>query len=220
MGKQYFVVLVDDEEKVHHTIKLYLERNDALGTLKSFCTPVELLEYLKTTADVIDLILLDIHFKNSGLSGLEAIPFIREEYLYVPIILLTGMDSEAIREAERFSNTYFIPKPVNSAQLIKMIRLYVGRSEHATSQLGKLETKIQEHLDYQTLLEEEVKRVEEDRDEIRRRLDGSNEIKAFENVKAIISGILKDSEVSDYAIKDLEDISSGATSFSAGWSTD
>ncbi len=107
MGKQYFVVLVDDEEKVHHTIKLYLERNDALGTLKSFYTPVELLEYLKTTADVIDLILLDIHFKNSGLSGLEAIPFIREEYLYVPIILLTGMDSEAIREAERFSNTLY-----------------------------------------------------------------------------------------------------------------
>jgi CheY-like chemotaxis protein len=206
MGKPYFVVLVDDEEKVHHTIKLYLERNNALRTLKSFYTPVELLEYLKTTADAIDLILLDIHFKNSGLSGLEAIPFIRDEYPYIPIILLTGMDSEAIREAESFSNTYFIPKPVNSAQLIKMISFYVGRSEHAANQLRELETKIREHLDYQTLLEEEVKRVEEDRDEIRRRLDSSNEIKAFENVKTIISSILKNSEVTDYAIEDLENV--------------
>ena len=80
MENQYFVVLVDDEEKVHHTIKIYLERNNALKAFKSFYTPLELIEYLKTTDDSVDLILLDIHFKNAGLSGLEAIPFIREEY--------------------------------------------------------------------------------------------------------------------------------------------
>ncbi|MFH0845115.1 MAG: response regulator [Pseudomonadota bacterium] len=206
METGYFVVLVDDEEKVHHTIKLYLERNDALKSLKSFLSPIELLEYLKTTNDPIDLILLDIHFKNSGLSGLEAIPFIREEYPYLPIILLTGMDSEAIKEAQRFTNTYLIPKPVTGANLIKMINFYVGKSEHEAKELIHLEKKIKEHLEYQSMLEEEFKQVEDDRDRIKERLDQSNEKKAFENVKNIISSLLKNSEVTDYAIEDLETI--------------
>lgn len=204
MKNKYFVVLVDDEEKVHNTIRLYLERNDVLEDLKSFYTPVDLLEYLKITDDPIDLILLDIHFKSAGLSGLDAIPFIREEHPYLPIVLLTGMDSEAIREAEGFTNTYFIPKPVTSNHLIRMIDFYIGRSEHESKELKEMEEKIEEHLEYQTLLEEEVKKIEEDRDKIKDRLDSSDEMKAFENLKAIIDNILKNSEMTDYAIEDLE----------------
>ncbi len=206
MENQYFVVLVDDEEKVHNTIRLYLERQNVLKELRYFYTPVELLVYLKTTGDPIDLILLDIHFKNSGLSGLEAIPFIREEFPYLPIILLTGMDSEAIKEAEAFTNTYFIPKPVTSSHLIKMLNFYVGKSEHDAKELTELEKKIKEHSEYQALLEDEVKRIEEDRDDIKERLDSSDEKKAFENVKTIISNILNNSEMTDYAIEDLETI--------------
>jgi len=206
MEHQYFVILVDDEEKVHNTIRVYLERNNVLKELKSFYAPIELIEYLKTTNDPMDLILLDIHFKNSGLTGLDVIPFIREEYPYLPIILLTGMDSEAIKEAESFTNTYFIPKPVNSSHLVKLINFYVGKSEHEAMELTELERKIKEHLDYQTLLEEEVKQVEEDRDEIKSRLDSSDEKRAFESVKTIISNILKNSEITDYAVEDLENI--------------
>ena len=206
MENQYFVVLVDDEEKVHHTIKLYLERNNVLRGLKSFYTPIEVLEYLKTTNDPIDLILLDIHFKDSGLSGLEAIPFIREDFPYLPIILLTGMDSEAIKEAEAFTNIYFIPKPVTSGHLIKMINFYVGKSEHEAKELTELEKKIKEHLEYQSLLEDEVKKVEDDRDKYKDRLDSSDEKTAFENVKTIIRNMLKNAEMTDYAIEDLENI--------------
>ncbi|MCF8063485.1 MAG: response regulator [Deltaproteobacteria bacterium] len=206
MPEGYFVVLADDEEKVHHTIRLYLERNEVLKELESFYTPLDLLEYLKTTDDPVDVILLDIHFKDSGLSGLDAIPFIREEAPYVPIILLTGMDSEAIREAEGFANTYFIPKPVSSGQLIKMIDFYVGKGEHETREIRELEKRIQEHLEYQTLLEEEVKRVEEDRDKIRDRLEGTDGGKTFESLRKIIDNILKNSEMTDYAIEDLESI--------------
>lgn len=206
MENQYFVILVDDEEKVHNTIRVYLERNNVLKELKSFYAPIELIEYLKTTNDPMDLILLDIHFKNSGLTGLDVIPFIREEYPYLPIILLTGMDSEAIKEAESFTNTYFIPKPVNSSHLVKLINFYVGKSEHEARELTELETRIKEHLDYQSLLEEEVKQVEEDRDEIKSRLDRSDEKRAFESVKTIIGNILKNSEITDYAVEDLENI--------------
>ncbi|MBW1861090.1 MAG: response regulator [Deltaproteobacteria bacterium] len=206
MEHQYFVILVDDEEKVHNTIRVYLERNNVLKELKSFYAPIELIEYLKTTNDPMDLILLDIHFKNSGLTGLDVIPFIREEYPYLPIILFTGMDSEAIKEAESFTNTYFIPKPVNSSHLVKLINFYVGKSEHEAMELTELERKIKEHLDYQSLLEEEVKQVEEDRDEIKSRLDSSDEKRAFESVKTIISNILKNSEITDYAVEDLENI--------------
>ena len=45
-----------------------------------------------------------------------------------------------------------------------------------------------------------------DRDEIKDRLDRSDEKRAFENVKTIINNILKNSEITDYAIEDLEEI--------------
>ena len=206
MSEGYFVVLVDDEEKVHQTIRLYLESNSSLKEIKSLYAPLDLLEYLKTTTDPVDVILLDIHFKNAGLSGLDAIPFIREEAPYVPIILLTGMDTEAIREAESFANTYFIPKPVSSEQLTKMIDFYVGKSEHEAREIRELEKRIQEHLDYQSLLEEEVKRVEEDRDKIQDKLASADGKKAFESLRGVIGNILKNSEMTDYAIEDLEGI--------------
>lgn len=206
MANNYFIVLVDDEEKVHSAIRVYLERNEVLGGLKSFYSPVEVMEYLKTTNDRVDLILLDIHFKDSGLSGLEVIPFIREEYPYIPIILLTGMDTDAIKEAQAFTNTYFIPKPVTGAHLIKMIQFYVGKSEHEARQLTDLEARMKEHMEYQSLLEEEVKRVEEDRARISARLEGTEEKKAFENVKEIIGNLLKNCEITDYAVEDLESI--------------
>jgi DNA-binding response OmpR family regulator len=204
MSKGYFIILADDEEKVHNTIRRYLEQNNVIEEMKSFYTPLDLLEYLKTTDDPIDLVLLDIHFKNSGLSGLEAIPFIREEYPYLPIILLTGMDTDAIREAETFTNTYFIPKPVSGGHLVKMIDFYVGKSEHEAREISELEKTIKEHLDYQLLLEEEVKKVEEDRDKIKDKLDGTDSKRAFESLRQIIGNILKNSEITDYAIEDLE----------------
>jgi len=205
-SNKYLIVLADDEEKVHNTIRHYLEQNDLISEMKSFYTPLDLLEYLKTTRDRIDVILLDIHFKNSGLSGLESIPFIREEYPYLPIILLTGMDSDAIREAGTFANTYFIPKPVSGGHLVKMIDFYVGKSEHESREIKELEDKIREHLDYQKLLEEEVQRVEEDRDKIRDKLESTDSKKAFESLRSIIDNILKNSEITDYAIEDLEEI--------------
>ena len=87
-----------------------------------------------------------------------------------------------------------------------MIHFYVGKSEHESRELKELEQKIEEHMEYQSLLEEEVRRVEEDRDEIRSRLDKSEEKRAFENVKKIVGNILKNSEMTDYAVEDLERI--------------
>jgi hypothetical protein len=48
--------------------------------------------------------------------------------------------------------------------------------------------------------------VEEDRDKIRGRLEGSDEKKAFENVKTIVQNLLKNCEMTDYAVEDLEEI--------------
>ena len=44
MENQYFVVLVDDEEKVHNTIRLYLERNNVLKEIKSFYKVIKIAE--------------------------------------------------------------------------------------------------------------------------------------------------------------------------------
>ena len=58
--------------------------------MQSFYDPVSFLEFLKSARESPDLVLLDVHFENAGLSGIDILPFIREDQPYLPVILLTG----------------------------------------------------------------------------------------------------------------------------------
>ncbi len=203
----YFFVLVDDDPRIHEFLVQTLADDGLLRRHINFEDPVSFIEFLKDCEDEPDAILLDIHFENAGLSGVDIIPFIREDYPYVPIILLTGMDNEAMQEAEEYHYTYFIPKPVTPENLTKMIRFYMGKSQKSSRVVQELTHELAEYREYQKLLEDEIKALQSDKDSHKdKKGHRDKREKLFQRTNEILAGILHNSEIMPSFVKDLESI--------------
>ncbi|CCO23253.1 response regulator [Maridesulfovibrio hydrothermalis] len=204
---QYFFVLADDDPRLHEYTVSILEDAGILEKHKSFYDPVSFLAFLKESDDEPDVILLDVHFEGSGLSGVDIIPFIREEYPYIPVILLTGMDAEATDEAQSDVFTYFIPKPVTEDHLLRMLHFYLGKSKKSAEQINTLISEMEEFKGYHQLLEEEVEHLQGEQ----RRLEelsktGRTDGKGFEKLTEILESLLTKSEAMPSFIADLEKV--------------
>lgn len=139
------IVLVDDEPRIHAMIRETLQGQDFFDLLECFADPVSFLEHLRQTPRPPALVLLDVHFENSGLSGIDIIPYVREDYPYLPIVLLTGMESEAIEESQNYDCVYYIPKPVQPAQLVRMVRYYLGTGRKTGHRTEAMARSLDEH---------------------------------------------------------------------------
>jgi CheY-like chemotaxis protein len=207
---QYFFALVDDEPRIHEFLVQVLREEGLMEQHASFYDPVSFLDYLQTAEEEPDIVLLDIHFENSGLSGVDILPHIREEFPFLPIILLTGMDSDAIKEAEDYQCTYFIPKPVSPEHLSKMIRFYMGKSRKSSDLLQNLTHELKDYREYQQLLEEEIESLQSAPRKEPKTSKGKSarekSAKAFQRIHDLLSSILQNSEIMPSFIKDLEGV--------------
>jgi FixJ family two-component response regulator len=211
-GSGYFIALVDDEPRIHEAVSSMLDASGMLRRRVSFEDPVGFLSWLKETEEVPDLILLDVHFENAGLSGVDILPFIREDHPYLPVILLSGMDTDAMREAQEFPCTYFIPKPVGQEQLTRMISFYLGKSRKSGEYIEQLEEELDEVKEYQSLLEEELDKLSRETAEAKTAEEPAEEKKSkrgkkpFEKIKEILASLLPRSEITPSFVEDLEAI--------------
>ncbi len=199
-----FIVLVDDDPRIHQSIKTIIDDAGIARRLESFYDPVSFLEFLKGADALPDIVLLDVHFENSGLSGVEILPFIREDYPFLPVILLTGMEGSDIEESQDFECVYYIPKPVSPEQLVRMIRYYLGMARKSSERTAELSRDLAEHKKLVSDLKTEIAQAEiaswdeGDRD--------GKETDACSRILEILRTVLKNCEPAPSFIKDVEDL--------------
>jgi CheY-like chemotaxis protein/mRNA-degrading endonuclease RelE of RelBE toxin-antitoxin system len=210
----YFFALVDDEPRIHEFLVQTLREAGMLQRHESFFSPLEFLEFLEQGDEEPDIVLLDINFENAGLSGVDILPHIREDFPYLPVILLTGMDNDALREAEEYEMVYFIPKPVQPDQLTRMIRFYMGKSKKSSELIQHLAHELQDFKEYHKLLEEEIESLQSELEAPAEAAEQPAEVreprekkeKAFQRVQDLVSSILQNSDIMPSFIKDLKGI--------------
>lgn len=107
------LLVVDDEPVVRiscqrtledegHAVKLLDRAEDAMAVLE---------------AERFDAVLLDL--KMPGMSGLELLGLIREQWPHLPVVIMTGYATrETKREAERQGATTWLPKPFGPPELL------------------------------------------------------------------------------------------------------
>jgi len=134
-------LIIDDEESVHITVRSALDicRINVLG---EFYDPVSAIEHLESDEPLPDIILLDVNFETSALSGIDALEIIRESYPLIPVILLTGMSGDTIEPAHEHDLVYYISKPINPEQLCNSIRYYYKSSIKYIDKLKSVEEEI------------------------------------------------------------------------------
>ena len=127
------VLVVDDEPRMIHFIRLNLEHD---GFLVSEATSgARALEQLRD--QLPDLILLDVMMPD--LDGFETLTLIRE-ISSVPVIMLTakGEEDDRVRGLELGADDY-ITKPFSPRELVSRVRAVLRRTEPAAAEGGVLE---------------------------------------------------------------------------------
>lgn len=203
---KYFFVLADDDPRLHEYAVSILDEAGMMEKHESFYDPVSFLAYLKEAEEEPDAVLLDVHFEGSGLSGVDILPYIREDYPYLPVVLLTGMDAEATDEAQSDVFTYFIPKPVSAPQLTSMLHFYLGKSKKSAEQVDKFMQEMADIKGYHKLLEEEVEHLQEEQNKSLEQQSEAKVDKSFEKVTEILESILTKSQPMPSLIADLEKV--------------
>lgn len=199
------VAIVDDEPRIHEMIRDVLAKEQIADRFDDFFEPFTFLEFLKQTPPdgLPDIVLLDVNFENAGLSGIDILPFIREDHPFLPVVLLTGMEGEEIEDAQEFECTYFIPKPVSPDHLVKMIRFYLGKGKKSAGRIQEMNRDLDEHRQLLDLLESELKQASSSQDPAGPDADRKG-TKPFERFEEVLLLILKNTRMLDSFRQDLK----------------
>ncbi|MBU0996285.1 MAG: response regulator [Proteobacteria bacterium] len=198
-----FILLVDDEPRIHEMIGGIFNQSDRIARFDSYYDPLSFLESLNQMEMAPDMVLLDVHFENSGLTGIDILPFIREKHPYLPIVLLTGMEGKEIEDAQDFECTYFIPKPVNPDHLLRMVFFYLGKAQKSGSRIEKLSRDLDEHKALLDVIEEELSVYEKASNDMSS-IPSNRESKAFERVMEVLLSVLKTCDMASSFSQDLK----------------
>ncbi len=115
MGKDIFVMVLDDEPIVGERLKPVLEKKGF--QVETFTESQKALERLKEKT--FQVLVTDL--KMSGLSGMDILRFLKDCQAETRVIVITGYATiERAREAQ-YMNAKFIPKPFKLEQIVKMV---------------------------------------------------------------------------------------------------
>ena len=128
--KRYKILVVDDEKRIVHFVRLNLE-HDGFDVLAAY-DGTEALKRVRE--DLPDLVLLDVMLPD--MDGFEVLRLIRE-VSDVPVIMVTakGEEEDIVRGLELGADDY-ITKPFSPRELVSRIRAVLRRYEAAGGQLG------------------------------------------------------------------------------------
>jgi CheY-like chemotaxis protein len=124
------ILIVDDSMVDRRLAKAILENGMECAIVEADCAEAAI-EYLETVA-VPDLILTDLQMP--GLNGLELVERVREEWLSLPVILMTAAGSEDIAsQALRVGAASYVPKKRLGNDLIPtVLRVLAGVKQEQT----------------------------------------------------------------------------------------
>jgi CheY-like chemotaxis protein len=119
------IVIIDDDPDVNVVLSRRLKK---LGYhAEAYEEPSEAIKQIRSKKP--DLVISDINMP--GLNGFEVCNLIREDpkTQHIPIIMITGID-EARKQAAAMggNDIYYLSKPVESEDLLKVIRIALSAS--------------------------------------------------------------------------------------------
>lgn len=113
------ILIVDDHEVVRQGLKMFLSFEDDLEIVGEATNGEEALEKIETRCP--DVVLMDLVMP--VMSGIEAIPIIRQKYPDVEVIALTSvLDNGSVVRAVRAGAIGYLLKDTNSDELVRSIR--------------------------------------------------------------------------------------------------
>jgi two-component system response regulator FixJ len=125
------IALIDDDEAVLDSLKLYFERQ-GVSTM-CFSTATAFLE-VKNIAGAFDCVVADVRMP--GLSGLDLVRRLVALGLIIPVILITGHgDVDIAVKAIKIGAFDFIEKPFDEKRLLNSIHAAIGHGRRKQNEV-------------------------------------------------------------------------------------
>lgn len=93
MSKKAHVVVIEDDTTIRRNVEKYLSLEDHIGKTQAFGSVESFINAYDKQQEKFDILLLDIGLP--GMSGLQALPLLKEKYPDLDIIMLTAFEDEA-----------------------------------------------------------------------------------------------------------------------------
>lgn len=121
----YKILVVDDEAPVRDLLVDLFKKEYCLAVTCS--SGEEALELLKK--EVFDVALLDI--KLGGMSGLDLLKVIRQKYVNLPVVMITGFgfDEELVCKSKQYGCCGYIAKNMPVAQIMATFKQLVTEAK-------------------------------------------------------------------------------------------
>ena len=122
--KKKVIALTDDDANIRSSLERTIIRNFQDIEIKQFATTIELKKFILNNPNIIDLLILDIHF-GIGETGLDILPYIKQTAPSIQIILLTAMERVYGQSVTHLAGDMifdFMSKPVTETELVIKIK--------------------------------------------------------------------------------------------------
>lgn len=93
LSKKAHVIVIEDDTTIRRNVEKYLSLEDDIGKTQAFGSVESFINAYDKQQDKFDILLLDIGLP--GMSGLQALPLLKEKYPDLDIIMLTAFEDEA-----------------------------------------------------------------------------------------------------------------------------
>lgn len=131
------ILIVDDDAVQRHILNMLIERKMHYTALEAANAP-EALKLLQNTSQNISLIILDVHMP--GMSGIELLDILSQQYPHIPVIMLTAEEDLQIAvQAMQLGAKDFLNKPldvhrmeisINNVLKMNLLEREVNRLKH------------------------------------------------------------------------------------------
>ncbi|MDD2524352.1 MAG: response regulator [Endomicrobiaceae bacterium] len=118
------IALTDDDSSIRNALERTILKHFDNIEIKQFSTTIELKKFILNNPNILDLLILDIHF-GIGETGIDILPYIKNTAPLLQVILLTAMEKTYGQSVTDLTGDLifdFMSKPVTETELIIKIK--------------------------------------------------------------------------------------------------
>lgn len=136
------IALTDDDSSIRNALERTILKHFDNIEIKQFSTTIELKKFILNNPNILDLLILDIHF-GIGETGIDILPYIKSTAPLLQVILLTAMEKTYGQSVTDLTGDLifdFMSKPVTETELIIKIKKALNNKDALADKIKDLQS--------------------------------------------------------------------------------
>ena len=134
--------VTDDDVNIRNALQRTILKHFPNVEIKQFSTTIELKKFVLNNPNVLDLLILDIHF-GIGETGIDILPYLKQTAPLLQIILLSAMEKtygQSVTDLAGDLILDFMSKPVTETELIVKIKKAFNSKNNINQEIKNIQT--------------------------------------------------------------------------------